>query len=103
MNWPALSRRTLTSNGFGWIVVDTTTCQLIAFHVRDRSRTSTDRVAKSVLIGAVSPLMLKTAANSGALSIAVCEDFRSAFLADRSQWQAGGAPCPSDAAQKIQS
>jgi non-heme chloroperoxidase len=39
-----------------------------------------------VLIGAVSPLMLKTAANPGGLPMEVFDGFRAAFLADRSKF-----------------
>jgi len=46
----------------------------------------TKRVAKAVLIGAVTPLMLKTAANPGGLPIAVFDKIRAGVLADRSQF-----------------
>jgi non-heme chloroperoxidase len=49
-------------------------------------RHGTKRVAKAVLIGAVPPLMLKTAANSGGLPIDAFNQLRSAVLADRSQF-----------------
>jgi non-heme chloroperoxidase len=49
-------------------------------------RHGTKRVAKAVLIGAVPPLMLKTAANPGGLPMDVFDGFRKAFLADRSQF-----------------
>ena len=49
-------------------------------------RHGTKRVAKAVLIGAVPPLMLKTAANPGGLSIEVFDDIRAKVLADRSQF-----------------
>ena len=49
-------------------------------------RHGTKRVAKAVLIGAVPPLMLKTAANSGGLPIDAFNQIRSAVLADRSQF-----------------
>jgi non-heme chloroperoxidase len=49
-------------------------------------RHGTKRVAKAVLIGAVPPLMLKTAANPGGLPMEVFDGFRAAFLADRSQF-----------------
>lgn len=48
-------------------------------------RHGTKRVAKAVLIGAVAPLMLKTAANPGGLPIDVFNGIRAASLADRSQ------------------
>lgn len=44
------------------------------------------RVAKAVLIGAVTPLMLKTEANPGGLPIAVFDGIRAGVLADRSQF-----------------
>jgi non-heme chloroperoxidase len=49
-------------------------------------RHGTWRVAKTVLIGAVPPLMLKTAANPGGLPIEVFDGIRSGVLADRSQF-----------------
>src|SRR6267142_976080 len=49
-------------------------------------RHGTKRVAKAVLIGAVPPLMLKTAANPGGLSIDVFDGIRAGVLADRSQY-----------------
>src|SRR5439155_1559857 len=49
-------------------------------------RYGTRRVAKAVLIGAVPPLMLKTAANPGGLSIEIFDQIRAAVLADRSQF-----------------
>jgi len=48
-------------------------------------RHGTKRIAKAVLISAVPPLMLKTAANPGGLPIEVFDGLRSAFLANRSQ------------------
>jgi non-heme chloroperoxidase len=48
-------------------------------------RHGTSRVAKVVLVGAVPPLMLKTAANPGGLPIDVFDGIRAASLADRSQ------------------
>jgi non-heme chloroperoxidase len=44
------------------------------------------RVAKAVLIGAVPPLMLKTASNPGGLPMEVFDDIRKNVLADRSQF-----------------
>jgi len=44
------------------------------------------RVAKAVLISAVPPLMLKTAANPGGLPIEVFDGIRASILADRSQF-----------------
>jgi non-heme chloroperoxidase len=44
------------------------------------------RVAKAVLIGAVPPLMLKTAANPGGLPIEVFDGLRASVLGDRSQF-----------------
>ena len=49
-------------------------------------RHGTKRVAKAVLIGAVPPLMLKTAANPGGLPIEVFDEIRAGMLADRSQY-----------------
>jgi len=49
-------------------------------------RHGTDRVAKTVLIGAVPPLMLKTAANPGGLPLAAFDGIRAGVLADRSQF-----------------
>jgi non-heme chloroperoxidase len=44
------------------------------------------RVAKAVLIGAVTPTMLKTAANPGGLPMAVFDGFRAAVAANRAQF-----------------
>jgi len=49
-------------------------------------RYGTERVAKAVLIGAVPPLMLKTAANPGGLPIEVFDDIRKNVLVDRAQF-----------------
>jgi non-heme chloroperoxidase len=49
-------------------------------------RHGSGRVAKAVLIGAVTPLMLKTEANPGGLPIAVFDGIRAGVLADRSQF-----------------
>ncbi len=49
-------------------------------------RHGTKRVAKVVLIGSVTPLMLKTEANPGGLPIEVFDGIRSGVLADRSQF-----------------
>jgi non-heme chloroperoxidase len=49
-------------------------------------RHGTKRVAKAVLIGAIPPLMLKTAANPGGLPIEVFDGIRANLLADRSQF-----------------
>jgi non-heme chloroperoxidase len=49
-------------------------------------RHGTKRVAKAVLIGAVPPLMLKTAANPGGLPISVFDGIRAGVIADRSQF-----------------
>ena len=49
-------------------------------------RHGTKRVAKAVLMGAVPPLMLKTAANPGGLPKEVFDGFRAAYLKDRSQF-----------------
>src|SRR5258705_3397588 len=50
------------------------------------ARHGTKHVAKAVLIGAVPPLMLKTAANPGGLPIDVFDGIRKGVLADRSQF-----------------
>jgi len=44
------------------------------------------RVAKAVLIGAVPPIMLRTAANPGGLPIEVFDGFRAALVANRAQF-----------------
>jgi non-heme chloroperoxidase len=49
-------------------------------------RHGTSRVAKVVLIGAVTPLMLKTPTNPGGLPIETFDEMRAAVLADRSQF-----------------
>jgi non-heme chloroperoxidase len=49
-------------------------------------RHGTKRVAKAVLIGAVPPIMLKTAANPGGPPIEAFNQIRAAVLADRSQY-----------------
>jgi len=49
-------------------------------------RHGTSRVAKAVLIGAIPPLMLKTAANPGGLPIDAFDQLRSAVVADRSKF-----------------
>jgi non-heme chloroperoxidase len=49
-------------------------------------RHGTKRVAKAVLIGAIPPLMLKTAANPGGLPIETFDGIRAGVLADRSQF-----------------
>ncbi|HEY5975412.1 MAG TPA: alpha/beta hydrolase [Geobacteraceae bacterium] len=49
-------------------------------------RHGTKRVAKAVLIGAVPPLMLKTAANPDGLPMEVFDGIRAGVLADRSQF-----------------
>ena len=49
-------------------------------------RHGTRRVAKAVLVGAVPPLMLKTAANPGGLPIEVFDGIRAGVAADRSQF-----------------
>jgi non-heme chloroperoxidase len=49
-------------------------------------RHGTKRVAKAVLISAIPPLMLKTAANPGGLPLAVFDQLRAGVLADRSQF-----------------
>ncbi len=49
-------------------------------------RHGTQRVAKIVLMSAVPPLMLKTAANPGGLPIEAFDDIRKGVMADRSQF-----------------
>jgi non-heme chloroperoxidase len=49
-------------------------------------RHGTSRVAKAVLIGAVPPLMLKTAANPGGLPMDAFDAIRAGVMADRSQF-----------------
>ncbi|MFT3882411.1 MAG: alpha/beta hydrolase [Gemmatales bacterium] len=49
-------------------------------------RHGTKRVAKAVLIGAVPPLMLKTAANPGGLPMEAFDGIRAGVLADRAQY-----------------
>src|SRR5712691_12819885 len=53
---------------------------------RSIGRHGTQRVARAVMIGAVPPLMVKTAANPGGLSIKVFDGIRANVLADRSQF-----------------
>jgi len=50
------------------------------------SRHGTKRVAKAVLIGAIPPLMLKTASNPGGLPIDVFDGIRAGVASDRSQF-----------------
>jgi non-heme chloroperoxidase len=49
-------------------------------------RHGTKRVAGAVLMGAVPPIMLKTAAYPGGLPLEVFDGFRKAYLADRAQF-----------------
>ena len=49
-------------------------------------RHGTSRVAKAVLIGAVPPIMVKSATNPGGLPIEVFDGFRAALLANRAQF-----------------
>jgi non-heme chloroperoxidase len=49
-------------------------------------RHGTKRVAKAVLIGAIPPLMLKTAANPDGLPMEVFDQLRASVVADRSQF-----------------
>src|SRR5271155_1112730 len=49
-------------------------------------RHGTKRVAKAVLIGAVPPIMVKSASNPGGLPIEVFDQIRAGVLADRSQY-----------------
>ena len=50
------------------------------------ARAELGRVAKAVVVGAVPPIMLKTAANPGGLPMEVFDGFRSALLANRAQF-----------------
>jgi len=54
--------------------------------VRYISRHGSKRVAKAVLIGAIPPLMLKTAANPNGTPMEAFDGIRAAVLADRSQF-----------------
>jgi len=54
--------------------------------VRYIGRHGNSRVAKAVLIGAVPPLMLKTANNPGGLPIEVFDQIRASVVADRSKF-----------------
>jgi non-heme chloroperoxidase len=54
--------------------------------VRYLARHGTKRVTKAVLIGAVPPLMVKTAANPGGLPMNVFDQMRASVAADRSQF-----------------
>jgi non-heme chloroperoxidase len=49
-------------------------------------RHGTKRVSKTVLMGAVPPIMVKTEINPGGLPIEVFDGFRKAYLADRAQF-----------------
>lgn len=49
-------------------------------------RFGVQRMAKAVLIGSVTPLMLKTAANPGGLPMKVFDEIRAGVIADRSQF-----------------
>src|SRR5262249_9740646 len=51
--------------------------------VRYLARHGTKRVAKTVLIGAVPPLMLKTSANPGGVPMKAFDELRAGVLADR--------------------
>jgi non-heme chloroperoxidase len=56
-------------------------------------RHGTERVGKAVLIGAVPPIMVKTAANPGGTPIEAFDQIRAAVQADRSQfWKDLSAP-----------
>ncbi|HXW60004.1 MAG TPA: alpha/beta hydrolase, partial [Myxococcota bacterium] len=54
--------------------------------VRYLGRHGSSAVSKAVLIGAVAPLLLKTANNPGGVPIEVFDQIRTAILADRSQY-----------------
>lgn len=53
---------------------------------RYAARAKPGRIAKAVLIGAVPPIMLKTAANPGGLPMEVFDGFRSALVTNRAQF-----------------
>src|SRR6202007_1012305 len=56
-------------------------------------RHGTSRVAKAVLISAVPPIMVKSAANPGGLPIEVFDEIRASVLKDRSEfWKDLSAP-----------
>jgi non-heme chloroperoxidase len=57
-------------------------------------RHGSKRVARAVLMGAVPPIMVKTAAYPGGLPMEVFDGFRKAYLADRSQFFLGIASGP---------
>ncbi|WP_354308596.1 alpha/beta fold hydrolase [Sphingomonas trueperi] len=50
------------------------------------ARSKPGRVAKAVLVGAIPPIMLKTASNPGGLPIEVFDGFRAALAANRAQF-----------------
>ncbi|MEV6613061.1 alpha/beta hydrolase [Streptomyces sp. NPDC051051] len=50
------------------------------------ARAEPGRVAKAVLVGAVPPIMLRTAANPGGLPMEVFDGFRAALVANRAQF-----------------
>ena len=54
--------------------------------VRYIGRHGTKRVAKAVLISAIAPLMLRTAANPGGLPMSVFDQLRASVLSDRAQF-----------------
>lgn len=54
--------------------------------VRYIGRHGNKRIAKAVLIGAIPPLMLQTAANPGGTPLAAFDNIRAGVLADRSQF-----------------
>ena len=99
----AMADRASRGTATTWTLTPTTSRQLVekldlknAIHVghstgggevaRYIGRHGTKRVAKAVLIGAVPPLMLKTAANPGGLPIEVFDGLRKNVQADRSQF-----------------
>jgi non-heme chloroperoxidase len=53
--------------------------------IRYVARAEAGRVAKAVIIGAIPPIMLKTAANPGGLPIEVFDGYRAALAANRAQ------------------
>ena len=56
------------------------------FFIQAIGRHGTTRVSKVVLIGAITPLMLRTPANPGGLPLKVFDDIRAGVLKDRSEF-----------------
>jgi non-heme chloroperoxidase len=62
--------------------------------VRFLARHGTSRAAMAVIISAIPPVMLQSAANPGGLPMSVFDGFRSAFLANRAQFYSDVAAGP---------